>query len=154
MRSILLSLTQTSFFQETQEKRSREQHQQQQQQSTTTTTTTTTKNNNNIQDDHRDDARREYYSEKRYNRFQRESRHRSPSESSDISTAHGVIDEEFKKKYLRCLAYMKLIERLYENQQESDEDTETTHRRLSRRVCLYFFYRFASMHVDMILHDM
>ncbi|CAF5026899.1 unnamed protein product, partial [Rotaria magnacalcarata] len=56
-----------------------------------------------------------------------------PSESSDISTAHGVIDEEFKKKYLRCLAYMKLIERLYENQPETDEESETVHRRLSRR---------------------
>lgn len=44
-----------------------------------------------------------------------------------------MIDEEFKKKYLRCLAYMKLIERLYENQ-ESDEEIETGHRRLSRRV--------------------
>ncbi len=108
-------------MQETQEKRSREQH----------ITTTTTAANNNIQDD---DVRREFYSEKKYNRIQRESRHRSPSESSDISTAHGVIDEEFKKKYLRCLAYMKLIERLYENQPESDEDSETIHRRLSRRV--------------------
>jgi hypothetical protein len=120
-------------LQETQEKRSREQH---------TTTTTTTAAANNLQDD---DVRREYYSEKKYNRIQRESRHRSPSESSDISTAHGVIDEEFKKKYLRCLAYMKLIERLYENQ-ESDEDSETVHRRLSRRVCLFFI--FAYMHVD------
>ena len=88
----------------------------------------------NVQDD---DARREYYSEKRYNRIQRESRHRSPSESSDVSTAHGVIDEEFKKKYLRCLAYMKIIERLYENQ-ESEEDTETGHRRLSRRVRIHW----------------
>ncbi len=93
-------------MQETQEKHSREQQ----------TTTTTTNNDQN------DDLRREYYSEKRYNRTERQSRHRSPSESSDISTAHGVIDEDFKKKYLRCLAYMKLIERLYENQQESDED--------------------------------
>jgi hypothetical protein len=93
-------------LQETQEKHSREQQ----------TTTTTTNNDQN------DDLRREYYSEKRYNRTERQSRHRSPSESSDISTAHGVIDEDFKKKYLRCLAYMKLIERLYENQQESDED--------------------------------
>ncbi|CAF1357584.1 unnamed protein product [Adineta steineri] len=120
-------------IQETQEKRSKEQHhyqQQQQQQQQFTTTSTTA---NTIQDDHRDDTRREYYSERKYNRVQRESRHRSPSESSDISTAHGVIDEEFKKKYLRCLAYMKLIERLYENQQESDEDSETMHRRLSRR---------------------
>ncbi len=94
-------------MQETQEKHSREQQ---------TTTTTTTNNDQN------DDLRREYYSEKRYNRTERQSRHRSPSESSDISTAHGVIDEDFKKKYLRCLAYMKLIERLYENQHESDED--------------------------------
>ncbi len=115
-------------MQETQEKRSKEQH-------ITKTTTTTTANNNNIQDD---DVRREFYSEKKYNRVQREARHRSPSESSDISTAHGVIDEEFKKKYLRCLAYMKLIERLYDNQPESDEDSETMHRRLSRRVCAFF----------------
>ncbi len=109
-------------MQETQEKRIQDQQ---------TTTTTTT---NNIQDNQYDDVRREYYSEKRYNRTEHESRHRSPSESSDISTAHGVIDEEFKKKYLRCLAYMKLIERLYENQRESDEDTDIKHRRLSRRV--------------------
>jgi hypothetical protein len=113
-------------LQETQEKRTKEQQ-------TTTTTTTTT---NNTQDDQRDDVRREYYSEKRYNRTER---HRSPSETSDISTSHGIIDEEFKKKYLRCLAYMKLIERLYENQQESDDDLEVKHRRLSRRVCLHFF---------------
>lgn len=33
---------------------------------------------------------------------------------------------------------MKLIERLYENQPESDEDSETVHRRLSRRVRFYF----------------
>jgi hypothetical protein len=110
-------------LQETQEKRRHEQQ---------TTTTTTT---NNVQDDQRDDVRREYYTEKRYNRTERQTRHRSPSESSDISTSHGAIDEEFKKKYLRCLAYMKLIERLYENQQESDEDS---HRRFSRRVCLLF----------------
>ncbi|CAF3672349.1 unnamed protein product [Rotaria sordida] len=119
------------IIQDTQEKRLRDQ------QMTTTATTTTTTTipvvATNIQDDHRDDTHREYYSEKRYNRIQREARHRSPSESSDISTTHGVIDEEFKKKYLRCLAYMKLIERLYENQQESDEDSETMHRRLSRR---------------------
>ncbi len=115
-------------MQETQEKRTREQQ-------TTTTTTTTT--NNNIQDDQRDDVRREYYSEKRYNRTERESHHRSPSESSDVSTSHGIIDEEFKKKYLRCLGYMKLIERLYENQQESDEDIDMKHRRTSRRVCLH-----------------
>ncbi len=114
-------------MQETQEKRSKEQH---------ITRTTTTTANNNIQDD---DVRREFYSEKKYNRVQHEARHRSPSESSDISTAHGVIDEEFKKKYLRCLAYMKLIERLYDNQPESDEDSETIHRRLSRRVCALFF---------------
>ncbi len=111
-------------MQETQDKRSKDHY-------ATTTTATTTLNNQD------DDARREYYSEKKYNRTQRETRRRSPSESSDISTAHGVIDEEFKKKYLRCLAYMKLIERLYENQ-ESDEDSETIHRRLSRRVCFYF----------------
>jgi hypothetical protein len=116
-------------LQETQEKRLREQQ--------NTTTTTTTANTNN-QDDQRDDVRREYYSEKRYNRTERQSRHRSPSESSDISTSHGVSDEEFKKKYLRCLAYMKLIERLYENQQETDEDTDIKHRRSSRRVCLPF----------------
>ncbi len=124
-------------MQETQDKRLREQQ--------TTTTTTTTANNNNVQDDQQDNVRREYYSEKRYNRTERETRHRSPSESSDISISHGAIDEEFKKKYLRCLAYMKLIERLYENQ-ESDEDSETVHRRLSRRVCLFFI--FAYMHVD------
>ena len=112
-------------MQETQEKRRREQQ--------TTSTTTTT---NNIQDNQQDDVRREYYSEKRYNRTERESRRRSPSESSDISTVHGVVDDEFKKKYLRCLAYMKLIERLYENQQDSDEDIDVKHRRLSRRVCL------------------
>ncbi len=115
-------------MQERQEKRSREQH---------ISSTTTSNINNNVQDN---DERREYYSEKKYNRIQRESRHRSPSESSDISATHGVIDEEFKKKYLRCLAYMKLIERLYENQ-ESDEDTETAHRRLSRRVCLILLDR-------------
>ncbi|CAF3539694.1 unnamed protein product [Rotaria sordida] len=96
-----------------------------------TTTTTTTSNIN--QDDQRDDIRREYYSEKRYNRTERESHRRSPSESSDISTTQGVIDEEFKKKYLRCLAYMKLIERLYENQYDTDEDTDVKHRRLSKR---------------------
>ena len=89
---------------------------------------------NNQNNTHDDDVQREYYSEKRYNRTQRESRHRSPSESSDVSATHGVIDEDFKKKYLRCLAYMKLIERLYENQQDSDDDSETIHRRLSRRV--------------------
>ena len=89
---------------------------------------------NNQNNTHDDDVQREYYSEKRYNRTQRESRHRSPSESSDVSATHGVIDEDFKKKYLRCLAYMKLIERLYENQQDSDDDSETVHRRLSRRV--------------------
>ena len=89
---------------------------------------------NNQNNTHDDDVQREYYSEKRYNRTQRESRHRSPSESSDVSETHGVIDEDFKKKYLRCLAYMKLIERLYENQQDSDDDSETIHRRLSRRV--------------------
>jgi len=122
-------------LQETQEKRLREQQ-------NTTTTTTTTANINN-QDDQRDDVRREYYSEKRYNRTERQSRHRSPSESSDISTSHGVIDEEFKKKYLRCLAYMKLIERLYENQQETDEDTDIKHRRSSRRVCLPFLYYYS-----------
>jgi hypothetical protein len=118
-------------LQETQDKRLREQQ--------TTTTTTTTANNNNVQDDQQDNVRREYYSEKRYNRTERETRHRSPSESSDISISHGAIDEEFKKKYLRCLAYMKLIERLYENQQETDEDTDIKHRRSSRRVCLSFF---------------
>ena len=119
-------------MQETQEKRTRE-HQ--------TTTTSTT--NNNLQDDQRDDVRREYYSEKRYQRTERETRQRSPSESSEVSATHGVIDEEFKKKYLRCLAYMKLIERLYENQRESDEDSDLTQRRLSRRVCylrLAFIY--------------
>jgi hypothetical protein len=116
-------------LQESQEKRTRE-HQ------TTTTTTTATNNNNVLPDTQQDDVRREYYSEKRYQRTERETRQRSPSESSEISTVHGVIDEEFKKKYLRCLAYMKLIERLYENQRESDEDSDLTHRRrLSRRVC-------------------
>jgi hypothetical protein len=120
-------------LQETQEKRRREQQ--------TTTTTTTT---NNIQDDQKENVRQEYFSEKRYNRTERQTRHRSPSESSDISTSHGVVDEEFKKKYLRCLAYMKLIERLYENHQESDEDS---HRRLSRRVChLLFFKSYLFLH--------
>lgn len=114
-------------MQETQEKRTRE-HQ-------TSTTTTNNNNNNVVQDNQQDDVRREFYSEKRYQRTERETRQRSPSESSEISTAHGVIDEEFKKKYLRCLAYMKLIDRLYENQRESDEDSDLTHRRLSRRVC-------------------
>jgi hypothetical protein len=115
-------------LQETQEKRTQE-HQ---------TITTTT--NNNIQDDQRDDIRREYYSEKRYNRTEHESHRRSPSESSDISTSHGVVDEEFKKKYLRCLAYMKLIERLYENRIDSDEDIDHKHRKTSRRVCLRYIY--------------
>lgn len=119
-----------SFLQETQEKRSREQHT-----STTTTTTSTTANNNNNTNVQDDDVRQEFYSEKKYNRTQRELRHRSPSESSDVSTGHGVIDEEFKKKYLRCLAYMKLIERLYENQ-DTDDGSGTVHRRLSRRVGL------------------
>lgn len=99
-------------------------------------TTTTT---NRIQDDQEDDVRREYYSEKRYNRTEQESRRRSPSETSDVSTAHGVVDEEFKKKYLRCLAYMKLIERLYENQLESDHEVHGKHRRTSRRVCPGYF---------------
>ena len=111
------------LVQESQEKRSRE-HQQYHQSTTSTS-------NNNVRDD---DQRQEFFSEKRFKRFEREARHRSPSESSDISTGHGVIDEEFKKKYLRCLAYMKLIERLYENQQESDDDSENVTRRLSRRV--------------------
>lgn len=121
-------------MQEKQDRRLREQ----QGATTTTTSMTTTKtnNNNNIHDDQRDDTRREYYSEKRYTRTEREARHRSPSESSDISTSHGVVDEEFKKKYLRCLAYMKLIERLYD-QQETDDDFDIKHRR-SRRVCLHF----------------
>lgn len=111
-------------MQETQEKRRREEQ---------TITTTTT--NRRTQDDQQDDVRQEYYSEKRYNRTERESRRRSPSEISDVSTTHGVVDEEFKKKYLRCLAYMKLIERLYENQIESDEDVNGKYRRTSRRVC-------------------
>ena len=85
-------------MQETQEKRSQEQQ-------TSTTTTTTT---NNIPVDQNDAVHREFYSEKRYNRTERQSRHRSPSESSDISTAHGVIDEDFKKKYLRCLALYEI----------------------------------------------
>ncbi|UJR26820.1 hypothetical protein I4U23_008133, partial [Adineta vaga] len=122
------------IIQETQEKRTQEQqqhHQQQQQQQTSTTTTTSTANN--IPDDQSDGVRREFYSEKRYNRTERKTHHRSPSESSDISTTNGVIDEDFKKKYLRCLAYMKLIERLYENQEDSDEDSDMKHRRLSRR---------------------
>ncbi|CAF0733535.1 unnamed protein product [Adineta ricciae] len=117
------------IIQETQEKRTHEEQQQQQQHTSTTTTTTT----NNIPVDQSDGVRQEYYSEKRYNRTERKTHHRSPSESSDISTAHGVIDDDFKKKYLRCLAYMKLIERLYENQEDSDEDSDTKHRRLSRR---------------------
>lgn len=103
-------------MQETLEKRTHEQQ-------------TTT--NKNLQDNQHEDVRREYYSEKRYNRT--EQRRRSPSESSDISTTHGAVDEEFKKKYLRCLAYMKLIERLYENQQDNDDDRTVTSRR-SRRV--------------------
>ncbi|CAF0902598.1 unnamed protein product, partial [Didymodactylos carnosus] len=77
-------------------------------------------------------TRHEYYQEKIHNRHERESRHRSPSESSDISAAAGVIDEEFKKKYLRCLAYMKLIERLYDAGEDSDDSdlhtTKTTRR--------------------------
>lgn len=112
-------------MQEKQDRRIRDQQ--------TTTATTTTSNINTNQDDQHD-VRREYFSEKRYNRTERETRHRSPSESSDISTTHGVVDEEFKKKYLRCLAYMKLIERLYENQRDSDEDINIKQRRLSRRV--------------------
>ncbi|CAF1619266.1 unnamed protein product [Adineta ricciae] len=119
-------------MQETQEKRSREQHQYQQQQQQQQFSTTATMNNN-VHEDHRDDHRQEYYTEKKHTRVQHTSRRRSPSESSDISTAHGVIDEEFKKKYLRCLAYMKLIERLYENHQESDDEMDTYKRRLSRR---------------------
>lgn len=115
-----LVLSSIFFFQETQEKRSREQTQQQTQQ---------------FQSNH-DDVRREVISEKRYNRYEREARHRSPSESSEMSTSHGVIDEDFKKKYLRCIAYMKLIERLYDNRGESDEelDVNTSQKRLSRRV--------------------
>ncbi|CAF0755155.1 unnamed protein product, partial [Didymodactylos carnosus] len=77
-------------------------------------------------------TRREYYREKIHNRHERESRHRSPSESSDISAGVGIIDEEFKKKYLRCLAYMKLIERLYDAGEDSDDSdlhtTKTTRR--------------------------
>ena len=112
----------TSFLQDTQEKRLREEQ----------TITTTNRTQDNQQ---QDDVRREYYSEKRYNRTERESRRRSPSEVSDVSATHGVVDEEFKKKYLRCLAYMKLIERLYENQVDSDEDFDGKYRRTSRRVC-------------------
>ena len=103
------------LIQETQEKRSREQTQTQATQ---------------------DDVRREVISEKRYNRYEREARQRSPSESSEMSISHGAIDEDFKKKYLRCIAYMKLIERLYENRGESDDELEASsgQRRLSRRV--------------------
>lgn len=108
-----------SFLQETQEKHIKEQQ---------------TRTSNITENDQQDDLRREYFSERRYHRTQRETRHRSPSESSEFSTTHGVIDEEFKKKYLRCLAYMKLIERLYENQGDSDEEYDLTQRRLSRRV--------------------
>lgn len=109
-------------FQETQEKRSREQTQQTQQ-------------TQQFQSNH-DDVRREVISEKRYNRYEREARHRSPSESSEMSTSHAGIDEDFKKKYLRCIAYMKLIDRLYDNRDESDEevDANTSQKRLSRRV--------------------
>jgi Ca2+-dependent lipid-binding protein len=125
----------TSFLQETQEKRTQEHQQHQQQQtSTTTNTTTTAAAADQIPSEQSDGVRREYYSEKRYNRTERKTQHRSPSESSDVSTAHGVIDDEFKKKYLRCLAYMKLIERLYENQEDSDDDSDMKQRRLSRRV--------------------
>ena len=122
-----------SFLQETQEKRTQEQQHQHQQQSSTTTTNTTTAANQ-VPGEQSDGVRREFYSEKRYNRTERKTHHRSPSESSDVSTAHGVIDEDFKKKYLRCLAYMKLIERLYENQEDSDDDSELKQQRLSRRV--------------------
>ncbi|CAF3670938.1 unnamed protein product [Adineta steineri] len=121
------------IIQETQEKRTHQQQQTSTTSNATTTATTTAAATNNIPNDQADNTRREYYSEKRYNRTERQTHHRSPSESSDVSTAHGVIDEEFKKKYLRCLAYMKLIERLYENQPESDEDSDMKHQRLSRR---------------------
>jgi hypothetical protein len=111
---------------------------------------------NKIHDDQHDDVRREIFSEKRYNRFERESRHRSPSESSDLSTAHGVIDEEFKKKYLRCLAYMKLIERLYDNHPESDDDLDITQQRISRRVssysCFDIFLLFVAIHNKIFLY--
>ena len=100
----------------------------------------TTSTTNRIQDNQQDDVHREYYSEKRYNRTERESHRRSPSAVSDVSTSHEVVDEEFKKKYLRCLAYMKLIERLYEDQIDTDEDIDGKHRRTSRRVCLKYVY--------------
>ena len=102
------------MLQETQEKRVHDQR------------TTINVDDNREENDHR----QEYYSEKRYHRTERETRHRSPSETSEKISEHGIIDEEFKKKYLRCLAYMKLIERLYDNQRESDDEQ-------SRRVGLF-----------------
>jgi hypothetical protein len=54
---------------------------------------------NNIWDDRCDDVRRQYYSERRYNRTERESLHRSPLELSSAITAHYVIDGEFRKKW-------------------------------------------------------
>lgn len=111
-------------FKENQEKRSREQHVHQV-----------------SHDQQRDDVRREFYTEKRYNRFEREARQRSPSEFSETSNTHAVIDEDFKKKYLRCLAYMKLIESLYKTSRESDDESETVHRRYSRRVSLFFLFK-------------
>lgn len=122
------------IIQETQEKRLREQH------TTTihinreqpTTTTTSSSATTTAQD--QNDQRQEFYSERRYHRTERETRHRSPSENSERISEHGIIDEEFKKKYLRCLAYMKLIERLYDRQYDTDEDeTEHIQRRRSRR---------------------
>lgn len=120
-------------MQETQEKRLRDQHsttiQITREQPTTTTSTTTSQDQN--------DHRQEFYSERRYHRTERETRHRSPSENSERISEHGIIDEEFKKKYLRCLAYMKLVERLYDRQGDTDEEeTERFHRRSSRRVGL------------------
>jgi hypothetical protein len=112
----------TSFLQETHDKRIKEHR------------TTTTRSNTNDHDHPNDDIRQEYYSEKRYHRTEHDTRHRTPSETSEFSTAHGIIDEEFKKKYLRCLAYMKLIERLYENQRETDDEADVMHRKTSRRV--------------------
>lgn len=129
-------------MQETQEKRLREEQ--------------TTRTTNRSQDNQQDDVRQEYYSEKRYNRTERESHRRSPSVVSDVSTSHEVVDEEFKKKYLRCLAYMKLIERLYENQIDTDEEIDGKHRRTSRRVCpaISSYLLSLFMHVECVfLHE-
>ena len=48
---------------------------------------------------------------------------------------------------------MKLIDRLYENEQESDEDFDVKHRRLSRRVCLrILFFSFYFCHICTFSH--